>query len=92
MPKTNVVSIRINDSLKNNVEKILAQLGLNTSDAINMYFRQIELIGGIPFDVVLPKYNEETLKAMEETENIVKDNSIVRYRNIDSLKTALEIE
>lgn len=92
MPKTNVVSIRINDSLKNNVEKILAQLGLNTSDAINMYFRQIELIGGIPFDVVLPKYNEETLKAMEETENIVKDNSIVRYSNIDSLKTALEIE
>ena len=62
------------------------------SDAINMYFRQIELIGGIPFDVVLPKYNEETLKAMEETENIVKDNSIVRYSNIDSLKTALEIE
>ena len=92
MPKTNVVSIRINDTLKNNVEKILAQLGLNTSDAINMYFRQIELIGGIPFDVVLPKYNEETLKAMEETENIVKDNSIVRYSNIDSLKTALEIE
>ena len=90
MAKTNVVSTRIDDTLKSNVENILAQLGLNTSDAINMYFRQIELIGGIPFDVVLPRYNPETVAAMEEAKRISDDPDYPGYTDMDSLIKSLQ--
>ena len=89
MAKTNVVSTRIDDTLKANVELILARLGLNTSDAINMYFRQIELVGGIPFDVVLPRYNQETLDAMAEAERLSSDPNAVGYKDMDSLRKSL---
>lgn len=36
-------------------EKVLSQLGIPMSTAINMYLNQISLTGGIPFSVSLPK-------------------------------------
>ena len=36
-----------------NAEKILTQLGLKPSDAINIFFAQIELCQGLPFDMTL---------------------------------------
>ncbi len=38
-----------------NAEQILAQLGLKPSEAINIFFAQIELCRGLPFDVNLEK-------------------------------------
>jgi len=46
------------------VEKILAQLGISTTQAITMFFEQIKLNRGIPFELKLP--NEETQAAMED--------------------------
>lgn len=34
---------------------MLAQLGIPMSTAIDIYLKQISLVGGIPFAVVLPK-------------------------------------
>ena len=90
MAKTNIVSTRVDDTLKSDVETILFQLGLNTSDAINMFFRQIVLVGGIPFDVVLPKYNKETLEAMAESVRISKDPSVKGFGDMRSLIDSLE--
>ena len=36
-------------------EKVLSQLGVPMSTAIDMYLNQISLTGGIPFSVSLPK-------------------------------------
>ena len=54
MAKTATVQARIDPQLKENVEKILAQLELSSSDAIKLFYRQIELNGGLPFDLKLP--------------------------------------
>jgi addiction module RelB/DinJ family antitoxin len=40
--------------LKANIEEILTQLGMNTTRAINMFLKQLELRRGLPFDVRLP--------------------------------------
>lgn len=64
MSRAASIHARIDPTLKHDAEKILHQLGLNTSQAINAFYAQIVLVKGIPFDLKLP--NEETLAAMKE--------------------------
>jgi DNA-damage-inducible protein J len=45
---------------------ILARLGMNTTDAIRMFFAQIRLQQGLPFSVRIP--NAETQTAIDELE------------------------
>ncbi|MGI2029477.1 type II toxin-antitoxin system RelB/DinJ family antitoxin [Endozoicomonas acroporae] len=58
MAKETTVRARIDESLKQEAEDILRQLGLTTSQAINLYFSQIVLQRGMPFDVRLPEEAE----------------------------------
>ncbi len=46
--------VRIEPELKEQAENILSALGVNASNAINMFYKQIILHKGIPFDVTLP--------------------------------------
>ena len=55
MAKETTVRARIDESLKQEAEEILRQLGLTTSQAINLYFSQIVLHRGMPFEVRLPE-------------------------------------
>ena len=55
MEKTATLNLRVNPVLKEQVESILQRLGIPMSTAVDMYFRQITLTGGIPFSVTLPK-------------------------------------
>ena len=66
MAKTATVQARIDPQLKENVEKILAQLELSSSDAIKLFYRQIELNGGLPFDLKLPAQVLAEQKLMEK--------------------------
>ena len=56
MAKSANLYARIEPSVKNEAEAILAQLGIPASSAINMFYKQIILQGGLPFDVQLPMY------------------------------------
>ena len=62
MAKETTVRARIDESLKEEAEVILKQLGITTSQAINIYFSQIALRQGLPFDVVLPSAEKNTKK------------------------------
>jgi len=63
--KDAVINARIESDLKQDVEKILKQLGLSATQAITMYYQQIRLNKGLPFEVKLP--NDETQKVIEES-------------------------
>ena len=54
MAKTSPVYARIDTSLKDNAESILAKLGITPTGAIQMLYSQIVLHNGIPFDVRIP--------------------------------------
>ena len=54
MANTSPVYARIDSTLKDNAEGILAKLGVSPSGAIQMLYSQIVLRGGIPFDVRIP--------------------------------------
>ncbi|HSA06049.1 MAG TPA: type II toxin-antitoxin system RelB/DinJ family antitoxin [Candidatus Gastranaerophilales bacterium] len=62
--KTETVRARISPELKHNVQEILDKLGLSITEAINMYFKQIEMNQGLPFEAKIP--NKETRKAIED--------------------------
>ena len=66
MSKDAFIRARTDARLKEKVEGIFAKLGLNTSDAINLFFHQVEIHGGLPFEVRIP--NAETLQALQDLE------------------------
>jgi DNA-damage-inducible protein J len=59
-----MIRARIDPELKARAEAILDSLGLNASDAIRLFYKQITLSGGLPFDVRIP--NAETRKTIRE--------------------------
>ncbi|MEX2404487.1 MAG: type II toxin-antitoxin system RelB/DinJ family antitoxin [Balneolales bacterium] len=63
--KVTSVRARIEPDLKKETEKILEELGLTTTEAIRLFFKQVKLQKGLPFALRLP--NEETEKAIWET-------------------------
>ena len=69
--KTANYNIRLNPEVKAKAENTFATLGLNLSEAINIFLHKAILEHGLPFDV---KYtpNNETLEAIQETEDILR--------------------
>jgi DNA-damage-inducible protein J len=65
MLKTATIRARLSPSLKEEVEKTLASLGLTVSDAIQVLFHQIQLRKGLPFDVVIP--NTTTARVLRDS-------------------------
>ena len=66
--------------LKQEVECLFHKLGLSTTDAINIFYRQVKLRQGLPFEVTVP--NETTLKVFRETD--AKKN-LIRSANTDEM-------
>jgi DNA-damage-inducible protein J len=64
MPKTAYINARVDEQLKTKAEKVLRHVGVNTSDAITMFLRQVVLRRGLPFDVRIP--NTVTRRAIAE--------------------------
>lgn len=67
MAKSANLYARIEPDVKNEAEAILGTLGIPASSAINMFYKQIILQGGLPFEVKLPKH-PLSLETMTERE------------------------
>ena len=52
--KNAVVRARVQFELKEDAEKVFEALGINTSEAIRMFFSQVRLRRGLPFAVQIP--------------------------------------
>lgn len=55
MEKTANLNARVSPIAKKRAEEVLKQLGIPMSTALEMYLNQIAMVGGIPFDVKLPR-------------------------------------
>ncbi|MBO9482664.1 MULTISPECIES: type II toxin-antitoxin system RelB/DinJ family antitoxin [Gammaproteobacteria] len=65
MRKSEVVKARIEPDVKEQAEAVFRQLGLNTTQAITLFYKQVGLCQGMPFDVRIP--NDETIQALAES-------------------------
>ena len=80
MSKTAMIRARIEPSLKDEVEKLFQRLGLTATSAINLFYRQVKLSKGLPFDVKVP--NKTTRKTFEKTD---KGADLTRYKNLEDM-------
>ena len=51
MPKECFVHCRINSGLKRKAKKVFADLGIHPSQAVRIFYHQVVLTGGIPFQL-----------------------------------------
>lgn len=80
MAKNASVSVRMEPSLKRDAEKIMKNLGLPASQAVTLFYRQLVLQNGLPFEVKLP--NELTRKALEDA---LSRRDLTSYSSTDEL-------
>ena len=66
MDMTATVNARINPKLKTRAESILKRIGLTSAEAVRIFYTQICLNKGIPFEVKVP--NKKTIKAMKDAD------------------------
>ena len=66
MSKTATVRARLEPELKESAESIFQRLGISATQAISMFYKQVELRGGLPFDIVVP--TETTVRTFEATD------------------------
>ncbi|WDN90307.1 DNA-damage-inducible protein J [Desulfosarcina sp. BuS5] len=66
MSKTATIRARIQPELKDKAEYIFRRLGLSTTQAITLFYKQVELRGGLPFEVAIP--NKTTRRTFANTD------------------------
>ena len=72
------VRARVDIHLKEEVEEILKEIGLSTSQAITLFLKRIKYEKGIPFELKVP--NATTIQAMKEAkENIGETTSFEEF-------------
>ena len=77
MAKTAVISARIDPNLKKEAEKVFKELGLSASQAITLFYKQVELEHGLPFAVRVPnKETEEALARAKERKELERFNTL----------------
>jgi len=67
MPKTAAISARIDPDLKQGAEEVFKDLGLTATQAITLFYRQVQLERGLPFAVRVPNYVTERALAQART-------------------------
>lgn len=82
MATTNL-NIRIDKEIKNSVEKIFNELGLNMTTAINMFLRTTIREHGIPFELKIEIPNNNSINVIEEGKKMMNDPSSLRYSGMD---------
>ena len=93
MGKTATLNLRVNPDVIENAESVLAQLGIPMATAIDRYMKQISLVGGIPFSVVIPKaartVNTEMMSVEEIHRKLEKGYADIEKGNVQDAARAI---
>ena len=85
------LNIRTDKDVKEQAERLFAELGLNMSTAVNMFLRTAIRENGIPFELKIDEPNAETIAAIEEGRRLAYDKNAKGYTNMEDLRASLEI-
>jgi DNA-damage-inducible protein J len=85
-PKTGMIRARVDPKLKARAEGIFGQLGLSASDAIRLFYTQVALTNGIPFDLKMP--NALTRKTLEDAD---AGKSLTRHASVDEMFKDMDV-
>ena len=83
MAKTETIRARVEPGLKHDAEAVFARLGLSATEAITLFYAQVTLHRGLPFEVRLP--NAETREALRQARD---GEDLTEYGGVEDLKAA----
>ncbi|MCP4297873.1 MAG: type II toxin-antitoxin system RelB/DinJ family antitoxin [Proteobacteria bacterium] len=86
MTKTATIRARVEPDLKNKAEHVFSELGLTATEAITLFYKQVELRNAMPFDLAIP--NKTTLQTFEDTDN---GRNLISSEDADELFKKLSI-
>ena len=81
MAKTEMIRARVEPELKRQAEKFFSELGLSTTEAITLFYKQVTLHRGLPFTVRMP--NVETIEALRQSRD---GDGLSEYTSLEELK------
>ena len=84
MAKTAMVHARVEPELKRRAEELFSELGLSTTEAITLFYKQVAMHQGLPFSIRIP--NAETIEAMRQSRD---HEDLVEYSSLEDLKRSL---
>jgi len=85
MAKTEMIRARVEPDLKHDAEAVFTTLGMSPTEAITLFYKQVSLQHGLPFQVRIP--NAETLEAMRQ---VRERDGLIEYDSLDDLKAAFD--
>jgi len=93
MAKTANLNIRIDPETKSSAERLFSSFGITVTDAVNIFLRQSLLVGGLPFEMKQPRFNQETETALREARNIASGRIAAKgYSSAKELFEELDAE
>jgi len=87
---TALVQVRVEPDLKEDVESILNENGLDVPTVIRMFFAKIRRVHALPFEV--RTYSSETIAAFEEAEILMRDSKAKTYSSFTEILSETEAE
>lgn len=85
MAKSEIYTLQIESSLKEQAEALFSNLGMTLEEAITLFLEASVLQGGIPFPLEQPRYNEQTELALEEARDILSGKIHHSTTSVDEL-------
>ena len=85
MAKTEMIRARVEPELKREAEELFSSLGLSTTEAITLFYKQVTLHQGLPFQVRMP--NAETVEALEQARD---RRRLTEYGSLEELKASID--
>lgn len=80
MAKSAIIRARIEPELKAEVETIFSELGLSITEAITLFYHQVKLAKGLPFEIRIP--NQTTLQTFQDTD---EERNLVRCEDAQDM-------
>ena len=85
MAKSEIYTLQIDSSLKEQAEALFSSLGLTLEKAITLFLEASVQHGGIPFPLEQTRYNQETELALEEARDILSGKLHHSTTSVDEL-------
>jgi DNA-damage-inducible protein J len=86
MSKTAQIRARVDPDLKTRAERILQMVGMTPTEAIRLFYRQVVMMKGLPFEVRVP--NATTLATMDRTD---RGEDLRSFENADDMFDTLDL-
>lgn len=81
-----MATIRIDDELKHDADKMFGEVGMNTSIAVKIFLTKFVKTGKFPFDIETLSFqpNKQSLQAFKETNSLIGLSDLDNNEDLNS--------